>query len=76
MITMAHASMYMGLIQTLVYGSSVPSADTVDYNQYLIITVLFVFVPLTSVLVSHFAYSLGNKDLKIINILSGKGKKQ
>ena len=74
MITMYHASMYMGLIQTCVYGMNVPDVEVVDYPKYLIVSILFVAVPLLSVVVSHVAYTLGSKEIKLLSLFKAKKK--
>ena len=71
-ITMAHASMYMGIIQTFVYGFTLPNPDVPDMNKYLIMSVLFLLMPLISVGVTQFGYFLGTKEKKILSIFSGK----
>ena len=72
-ITMAHASMYMGLIQTIVYGFTAVDAVAIDY-RYLIMPILFVVIPLLSVAVVHFAYTLGYKEIKIVKVLFDRKK--
>lgn len=72
-LTMAHASMYMGIIQTIVYGFSAIDTVLVDY-RYLIMSVLFVLIPLLSVAVVHLAYTFGYREIKITNVLFNKKK--
>lgn len=74
MLMMGHASMYMGLIQTITYGLSVPTADVIDFEKYLEINILYIFVPLISVAVTHFAYYLGYREIKIVSIFGIKKK--
>ena len=45
MIMLGHASMYMGLIQTIAYGFSVPDAEVIDVGKYLEINILFIIIP-------------------------------
>lgn len=71
--TMTHASMYMGLIQTMVYGFTTVDKVPID-SRYMTMPLLFVLLPIISILVCHIAYSLGNKDKKILSIFSSKNK--
>lgn len=74
LITSWHASMYMGIIQTSVYGFSVPDTDVPDYGKYLVMSILFLLIPLVSALVTHIAYTLGSKEIKLFGFLSSKKK--
>ena len=69
MANMLHASMYMGLIQTLVYGFTTVDNVPID-NKYLLMPILFIFIPLLSILVTHLAYTLGSYDKKLLSVFS------
>ena len=73
-ITMAHASMYMGIIQTFVYGFNLPDPDVPDMNKYLIMAVLFTLLPLISVAINQLAYFLGSREIKLLSVFSKKNK--
>ena len=73
-LTMAHASMYMGVIQTLVYGFNLPDPEVLDLKKYLIMTILFTVMPLLSVGITHLAYYLGSREIKLLSFLSKKNK--
>ena len=73
MVTMLHASMYMGIIQTMVYGFT--TVDNVPIDQkYLVMPILFIVIPLVSVLLTHVAYTLGSHDKKLLSVFSSKNK--
>jgi hypothetical protein len=74
LFTSWHAAMYMGIIQTSFYGSSIPNTDVPDYGKYLGMTIAFLLVPLISSLVTHIGYTLGSKEKKIFGFLSSKNK--
>ncbi len=74
LITMSHSAMYMGLIQTSVYGFSPLDAEPTDYGKYLIMSILFLVIPLLSALVTHIAYTLGSKEIKLLGFLFSKKK--
>jgi len=74
LMTSWHASMYMGIIQTSVYGFSVPDTVTPDYGKYLIMSILFIVIPVASALITHLGYFLGSKEIKLFSFLSSKKK--
>ncbi len=69
--TMVHASMYMGISQTMAFGMNVPDDDM---KKWLVVAVLFVVLPLLSVGVTQLAYYLGSREIKILSIFSKKKK--
>lgn len=71
--TMAHASMYMGVIQTFIYGFR--AVDTVPIDQqYMLMPILFLLLPLLSIGVCQLAYSLGYREIKISKLLFDRKK--
>ena len=73
-ITMVHASMYMGVIQTIVYGFNLPDPEMLNLTEYVIMSVLFTLLPMFSCCVTQFAYYLGSHEKKLLNIFSSKNK--
>ena len=74
LFTSWHAAMYMGIIQTACYGFAVPNTEVPDYGKYLVMSIMFLVIPLFSALVTHFGYHLGSKEKKIFGFLSSKKK--
>lgn len=74
LFTSWHSAMYMGIIQTSVYGFAVPNTEVPDYGKYLVMSILFLVVPLVSSLVTHLGYALGSREKKIFGFLSSKKK--
>lgn len=72
-LTMVHASMYMGISQTMAFGMNTAEADG-DIKKWLVVAVLFVVLPLLSVGVTQLAYYLGSREIKILSIFSKKKK--
>ncbi len=65
-----HSSMYLGIIQGLTPSNTV--AEVINYNDYLVESILFLVIPLVSVATTHLAYTLGSKDKKLFGFLSSK----
>ena len=70
MITRFHASMYLGFITGIVPGNA--TADTIDYTEFLIETILLLIIPIISPMVTNLAYRLGEEDKKIFSFLKSK----
>ena len=62
-ITRFHSSMYLGVI-SIIPGRT--SGDAVDYNEFLIESILFTVLPIISPLVTHLAYTLGSKEKRLL----------
>ena len=71
MIMRFHASMYLGLIITLVPISAATGTD-INYTTYLIHAILFTVLPLISVAVTHIGYTLGFKEKKLFAFFNKK----
>ena len=64
-----HSSMYLGIITSIVPSSSGTSPD---FIEYLIETILFLVLPIISIVTVHVSYYLGAKDKKIFSLRKKK----
>lgn len=64
-----HSSMYLGIITSIVPSSSGTSPD---FIEYLIETILFLVLPIISIVTIHVSYYLGTKDKKIFSLRKKK----
>ncbi len=70
MILRLHTAMYLGIIQGMTPNEVIP--DVANYPDCLLESILFFVLPFLSVAVSHLAYTLGYKEIKIFSNSNSK----
>ena len=69
-----HSAMYLGIIQGVTPSQTV--SDLPNYSDYLVESILFLVIPIVSIVTTHLAYTLGSKEKKIFAFLSQNNKKK
>ena len=69
-VNLFHECIYMGFIQGIVPEIVSQDPQFIDYTYYCVQSVIFLVIPVLSILVGHFSYYLGTKEKKFFSLFS------